>query len=192
MRVPMSKAADKGTSAASQRLTPTPPSPPPKATPPKHPPEEEEEEVLLEEVRDEEEPRQVEEVEQEVEDDRIKRRSERRREDEPRPRRRREEEDYDRPRRKKKKPRPIIRDIEDRRRDESGPLDGFFGDLNGGVLFLFAFCCTGIALIFGVAGIFLTRNAEARRNAIMLTVASMIFFVLGILISLVRIAVRGR
>jgi hypothetical protein len=58
-------------------------------------------------------------------------------------------------------------------------LDGTFANTHIVTLVLFSFCCGGIALILGIIGLCVCKDPRARQNALIVTIISGVFTVLG-------------
>jgi hypothetical protein len=86
-----------------------------------------------------------------------------------------DEEEEERPRRRKRKGRTPGRST--RSGISGGQMNFFdrtFGNTNIVILILFALCCGGIALVFGILGIILCTDREARQRAILVVVIEVI------------------
>src|SRR5690242_2863796 len=62
---------------------------------------------------------------------------------------------------------------------ELSGLDGMFANTSMPVLIIFAFCCSGIALILGIVGLIVCTDAKAKQNALTVTVIAAVVAVLG-------------
>jgi hypothetical protein len=60
-------------------------------------------------------------------------------------------------------------------------LDGTFANTHIVALVIFSLCCGGIALILGIIGLITCKDPRARQNALIVTIISGIFTVLGVL-----------
>lgn len=84
-----------------------------------------------------------------------------------RPRRRRPDEDYEEP----------------EHIDRSSGLDGFFLNTSMIMLIVLSVCCTPIALILGILGLVLCKDADAKQNALVVTIVSGVLTALGFVMS---------
>jgi hypothetical protein len=85
--------------------------------------------------------------------------------------------DYDRPR---------------RTRIQRSWLDAQFADTSIVLLVLFPLCCGMFAWIFGIVGVAACTDPKARRNAIIILVASAIWVAVAITYAVVRTGIEGR
>jgi hypothetical protein len=53
-------------------------------------------------------------------------------------------------------------------------LDGFFANTNIVLLIILSICCSGIAFILGLIGIFTCKDAKAKQNAIIVTIIGLV------------------
>jgi hypothetical protein len=64
------------------------------------------------------------------------------------------------------------------KRELSG-LDGMFANTSMPILIIFAFCCSGIALILGIVGLIVCTDEKAKSNALVVTIIAAIVAVGG-------------
>ncbi len=91
-----------------------------------------------------------------------------------------EPEEEERPRKKKKKKRRRLYDDDDGDRGRSGGLDGMFANTSLPMLILFPLCCGVFALIFAIIGVATCRDPQARSNAQLVLIISLISSGIGI------------
>jgi predicted Zn finger-like uncharacterized protein len=94
------------------------------------------------------------------------------------------EPEEERPRKKKKKKKRRSYD-DDEDRGRGGGLDGLFAGMSLPVVILFPLCCGVIALVLSIIGVATCRDPQARANAQLVLIISLVSSAIGIISNLI-------